>query len=399
MGENSTLLIKNVPIYTAEGKIENGFVRMTDGVFSEVGEHEPSTSDGIEVLSLSDEYCVLPGFIDLHIHGSHGADTMDATISSLATMARNLPKEGTTSFLATTITQSIENIEEALENVSNYCTSVQQEAVAEILGVHLEGPFISTERAGAQPHSHIMTPNQTLFDKWQKMSGHRIKLVTTAPELENGMEFVRNLKNQGVVASVGHSDAKYEQVKEAIEQGVTHVTHLYNGMRGLHHREPGVVGAALTHEELLVEMIVDGIHIHPAVVKSTFLAKGASNLVLVTDAMRAKGLNDGTYDLGGQLVNVTDGKALLEDGTLAGSVLTMDQALRNMIEFTGCSLEDIVKMTSENPAKQLGVWNRKGSITVGKDADLTIIDKDLTVVMTICKGKVAYQRRNEHESN
>jgi N-acetylglucosamine-6-phosphate deacetylase len=268
---------------------------------------------------------------------------------------------------------------------------------ADMIGVHLEGPFISTKRAGAQPIHHIKDPDIDLFLTWQNQSGHLIKLVTMAPEQKNGLTFLEEVQKSGVVASIGHSDATYAEVQEAINKGLTYVTHLYNGMRGLHHREPGVAGAALSHSELVAEMIVDGVHIHPSVVKSTFKGKGANEIILITDAMRAKGLGEGEYDLGGQRVCVGDGKALLEDGTLAGSILTMDEAVRNMMKYTGCSLRDITKMTAENPAKQLGIWSKVGSIAVGKKADLVLLDENLKVVLTICKGKIAYEGEKIHE--
>jgi N-acetylglucosamine-6-phosphate deacetylase len=324
---------------------------------------------------------------------------MDNSLNALNTMAQTLPKEGTTSFLATTITQSNDSIEDALANVLTYVSADKIVPEAEILGIHLEGPFISPARAGAQPVSFIKEPDIALFDRWQQLSGGLIKLVTMAPEREMGLAFVRHLTKSGIIASIGHSDATYTQIQDAIDLGLSHVTHLYNGMRGFHHREPGVAGAALTHNELMVEMIVDGIHIHPAVVKSTYRAKTASEIILITDAMRAKGLGEGEYDLGGQQVKVANGKALLADGTLAGSILTMNQAIKNMIAFTGCSLEEIIVMASENPAKQIGVWNRKGSIAVGKDADITILDKDFNVVLTLCKGKIAYKGEDNNENN
>lgn len=208
---------------------------------------------------------------------------------------------------------------------------------------------------------------------------------------------MRHLNDTGVIASIGHSDALYPVMEEAIQAGATHVTHFYNGMRGIHHREPGVVGGGLAHEELFVELIADGIHVHPAVMKATYHTKGADRIILITDSMRAKWLEDGEYDLGGQKVSVTGNTALLEDGTLAGSLLKMNEALRNMKEFTNCSLPELIQMACANPARQLNVWDRKGSIHAGKDADIVILDESLNVHLTLCKGVVTYRNEVEKE--
>ncbi|MFC0560729.1 N-acetylglucosamine-6-phosphate deacetylase [Halalkalibacter alkalisediminis] len=391
--KTNVLLITNVKIYQENTIYEKGYLKIENEEIIEIGPMELCPFDkSIEVLSFSSEHSLLPGFIDLHIHGLHGADTMDGTMTSLKKMAKALPLEGTTSFLATTITQSNENIEAALSNVAAYASTNKEQPAADILGIHLEGPFISSVRAGAQPLSFIQEPDIAVFDKWHELSGELIKLVTLAPESKNGMALLQHLTKIGVVASIGHSDAVYSEVQHAIASGLRHVTHLYNGMRGFHHREPGVAGAALTHSELMVELIADGLHVHPAIVRSTYKTKSAKEIILITDAMRAKGLEDGNYDLGGQQVHVSEGKAVLEDGTLAGSILTMNDAIKNMIAYTGCTLRDVIIMAAENPAKQIGVWSRKGSIALGKDADITILDEHLNVVMTICKGKIAYKK-------
>ncbi|MDV2685549.1 N-acetylglucosamine-6-phosphate deacetylase [Alkalihalophilus lindianensis] len=397
MNKNN-LVITDVVIYEETQKLDNGFIRISEGKIVEVGSMDLfKQNESDTVLAFSSECSLLPGFIDLHIHGANGSDIMDNSVDALKSIAEFLPKEGTTSFLATTITQSDELIESALKQAAAFVEMEGQTPHADMIGIHLEGPFISNKRAGAQPIMHIKDPDIDLFLTWQNQSGHLIKLVTMAPEQKNGLTFLEEVQKRGVVTSIGHSDATYAEVQEAINKGLTHVTHLYNGMRGLHHREPGVAGATLSHSELVAEMIVDGVHIHPSVVNSTFKAKGANELILITDAMRAKGLGEGDYDLGGQQVSVVDGKALLEDGTLAGSILTMDEAVRNMMKYTGCSLRDIAKMTAENPAKQLGIWNKVGSIAVGKMADLVLLDENHKVVLTICKGKIAYEGVKNHE--
>lgn len=392
VGMRENLFITNVEIYEEMNLTTNGFIKIHDGKIAEVGSMDAfKCAETDTVLDYTNEYSLLPGFIDVHIHGANGADTMDNSVESLKVIAEYLPREGTTSFLATTITQSEDLIEEALKQTAFYKEVKASNLGADMAGVHLEGPFISDKRAGAQPLHHIKEPDIELFNQWQECSNHQIKVVTMAPEETNGLAFVEEVQKNSVVVSIGHSDATYPVIVEAIDKGLSHVTHLYNGMRGLHHREPGVAGAAIAHSELMVEMIVDGVHIHPTVVKSTYRAKGADEIILITDAMRAKGLGEGTYDLGGQEVKVENGKVLLADGTLAGSIVKMDEAVRNMIAYTGCSLRDITKMTAVNPAKQTGIWDNTGSITVGKDADLVLLDKHNQVVLTICKGHIAFQ--------
>lgn len=387
-----TLVIKNVRIYAEAEFIECGYMVIKEGTINLIGHmtsYEEDNWEEVQVLEFPKEFQLIPGFIDIHIHGAHDADVMDANLEALEIMAKTLPAEGTTSFLATTMTQASEDIEKALSVIRDYLFK-QEGGRAEILGIHLEGPFISSKRAGAQPLQAIKKPDIELFKKWQELSKNQIKLVTLAPEEDGGKELVQYLRSNSIVPSIGHSDAIYAEILVSIEAGLNHVTHLYNGMRGLHHRDPGVAGAALLHPELITEMIVDGIHIHPSIVKLTYQAKGADNIVLITDSMRAKGLKDGISSLGGQKVIVKDGKALLENGALAGSTLKMIDAIHNMMNYTGCSLEEAVKMASYNPAKQVGVLDRKGSITVGKDADLVVLDKLNNVVLTICQGQVVY---------
>ncbi|BDG36631.1 N-acetylglucosamine-6-phosphate deacetylase [Saccharococcus caldoxylosilyticus] len=386
-------LLKNAVIYAETGKIEQGYVLTEGDKIVEVGPMSscPASSEA-EVVELDPSFSVVPGFIDVHIHGASGADVMDATDEALRTMAKTLPKEGTTSFLATTMTAPIEQIERALQNVAQYIDRSNPSGEAEVLGIHLEGPFISPKRAGAQHPKNIIEPNIELFQNWQNIANGHIRLVTLAPEEKNGLALTAYLKEHGVVASIGHSDAVYKQVKAAIDAGVKHATHLFNGMRGIHHREPGVAGAVLMHEEVICELIADGVHVAPEMIRFAYQNKGSTGLILITDAMRAKCLGAGTYELGGQEVTVQGEKATLRDGTLAGSILKLGDAVKNAMVYTGCTLEDIIRMTSWNPAKQLGVLDRKGSIRAGKDADLVVLNEQHDVVMTICRGKLAYSK-------
>lgn len=387
------ILLKGMQIYSEDLKFDNGYIKVKDQKIIDFGlVEEIKQEDQFEVVEIPSCFKAVPGYIDVHIHGVNGADVMDATHEALDLMVATLPREGTTSFLATTMTQDATEIEKALDNVGTYMDRQQEPGKAEILGIHLEGPFVNAKRAGAQPLKHIVDPNLEVFKKWQTLSKETIKLVTMAPEQSGGLEMVRYLKNNGFIASIGHSDATYDEVIEAIEAGVNHVTHLFNQMRGLHHREPGVVGAAFLRDELKAEIITDGIHVRPEMVKLAYNQKGSKGIILITDSMRAKCLKNGHYDLGGQDVTVQDEKAFLSDGTLAGSILKFGNAVKNMLAFTGCSLEDVIEMASVNPAKQLNIFNQKGSVAKGKDADIVILDENLDVYMTFCRGTLAYKK-------
>ncbi len=329
-----------------------------------------------------------PGFIDEHIHGANGSDTMDATIEALSNIAKSLPQEGVTSFLATTMTMPTANIEKALLNVRDY-RSTERDG-ARILGVHLEGPFISPLHPGAQDPKAILKPDAALFAGWDELSGRAIREVTVAYE-EGGEELLNYCVKHGITCSLGHSDAKGEVVKEAYRKGLRCITHLYNAQRGFAHREVGIVGEALLTDGLRVELIADLIHSSPDAVKFVFKNKKKEDIVLITDSTEGKFLPPGYYELGGQKVKIFDGVARLMNDTIAGSILSLNKALRNVKPLAeGYSLPDLVNLVSLNPAKNLKLDDEIGSIEVGKKADFTIIDDDFNVYMTIVGGKIAY---------
>lgn len=379
------LFIKNVMIYTEDEKIEHGHLYIENGLIHNImceGEAvELGDIPAIDASGLS----VIPGFIDGHIHGAKGADVMDATEEALDTMAKVLPKEGTTSFLATTITQSKKNISKALRNIANYENKSGQ---AEIIGVHLEGPFINKEKKGAQPEEFILEPTIDQFKEWQRLAGNKIKTITMAPELNPDGEVIRYLFKHGINVSAGHTSATFSDMQRSVEQGVRQVTHLCNAMTGIHHRDIGVVGAAFLLDSIRAELIADGIHVNPDMIKIIYQNIGSDRLMLITDAMRAKCMSAGTYDLGGQDVIIDNARAILEDGTLAGSILKLKDAARLMLDIESVTMQDIIKMASENPAKQIGIFERKGSITEGKDADLLIVDEKFNIIYTICRGEI-----------
>lgn len=363
--------------------IENGRIKRVGKALTFVAEN---------VIDAKDKgWYLFPGYIDMHIHGSAGNDAMDATEESLHHLGHSLVKEGVTGFLATTMTQPCTAIEKALANIAQFESGIDE---AELLGVHVEGPYISTRRAGAQPIKYIKLPSIQQFNRWQELSGNRIKQITVAPEIEGGFEFVEALSKQGIVVSIGHSDATTEEVEQAVKLGAKQATHLFNQMRPFHHREPGVVGSVLVDDNVKVEVIVDFVHSHPKAVELMYRVKGASGIILITDAMRAKGLSYGEYDLGGQNVSVSQTGAHLPNGALAGSVLTMELAVKNMRGVTNCSLQELVAMSSTNAAKQLQLAT-KGYIAEGFDADFVILDQQLNVQKTICRGKVAFESPKE----
>ena len=382
-----TILISTITIADSVNDSFVGDVFLEDGKIIEAAPAISKAADA-HIEAAGKNWTLVPGFIDVHIHGAAGYDVMDATLEALSGIAAVLPKEGTTSFLATTMTQSGEAMTAALQNASRFQAG---DAQAEMLGIHLEGPFISAKQPGAQPVEYIIAPAMDLFLKWQELSGNRIKLVTLAPEVEGGVEFIRALTKDGVVASIGHSDGTWQEMQQALDAGASRVTHLYNQMSAFHHREPGVVGTALLEDRLNAEIIADFIHSHPKSIELAYRQKGAERLVLITDAMRAKGLEPGVYGLAGQDVIVTATDARLKSGRLAGSILTMDAAVKNVHSATHCTISELVAMTSANAAKELGVTN-KGSIAAGKDADLVVLDENLDVQLTICRGTIAYAK-------
>lgn len=335
-----------------------------------------------------EDHYLIPGLIDLHIHGTHGKDVMDASESAYKTISRSLAAEGVTGFLATTMTADDEQIEKVLKTIG---ALPPHEDGAAMLGVHLEGPFISKSKLGAQSGQFVQEPNLKLMQHWQEVAQGKIKIVTLAPELPGILPLIKELRKSGVIVSIGHTNATYQETCAAIAEGCSQATHLFNAMRGLHQREPGAVGALLLSADVMAELIVDGIHLHPAIVALVYQIKGNKRLMLVTDALRVKCLGEGQHDLGGQNVTVVAGKATLSNGTIAGSVLSMPQAIKNMMSFTKCSLIDAINMASETPAQVLNLLDRKGSIFVGKDADLVVMNAHLDVMLTMRGGREVYK--------
>ncbi|WP_407312961.1 N-acetylglucosamine-6-phosphate deacetylase [Desulfosporosinus sp. SB140] len=382
----------NATLYLQDRVVPKGFVIVENGIITAAGDMQDQTFDK-SAVDLSG-YILAPGFIDQHVHGAGGADVMDASPEALDTIARHLAQEGTTSFLATTLTMSTAKIHQALQAVADYKKNPPKNQGAEILGVHLEGPFINTAYKGAQNEQYIVAPDKQLFESFQKSAGNSIKLISYAIEKDPEQIFLGHLRQAGVVASCGHSGATFEDVERCTPLGLKSLTHFHNAMSGHHHRNPGAVTAGFCLPALMTEVIADGLHLHPAVLRMVYQIKGKDSVILITDAVRAKGLPDGNYELSRQQIIKTDNACRLVSGTLAGSVLTMDHAVRNMVKYSGCSLYEAVQMASLNPARLLGIDDQKGSIAPNKDADLVVLSQDGDLQMTIAGGQMIKYRRS-----
>lgn len=377
-------VIANGRIYTENETIEQGYILIENGKIIQIAEGE--YQGDLTTIDVKGQH-VLPGFIDIHMHGGYGEDAMDASFEGLKHLSESLLSEGTTSFLATTMTQSDENIIKALKNIVDYQEQQDSLNAASIVGVHLEGPFISEYKVGAQNPAYVQRPSVEKVQQFQEIANNQIKVMTFAPEVEGADETLSTLHDQ-INFSIGHTVATFDEVNEAVAQGAKHVTHLYNAGTPFEHRNPGLSGAAWINDDLSTESIVDGIHSHPASVKIAYKQKGNKRFFLITDAMRAKGMPDGEYDLGGQNVVVKGSEARLASGALAGSILKMNEGLKNLIAYTGASLDDLWRVTSLNQAIALKIEGDKGSIAIGKDADIVVVDDDIQVLTTIKSGKV-----------
>ncbi len=346
-----------------------------------------ATADPSLILDATDCY-VLPGFIDVHVHGGAGYDTMDATTEALEGMARFFAQHGVTAFLPTTMTAPHAAILQAVATVGQW--QAQPVTGTRSLGLHIEGPYISPQFPGAQPAIYIRPPNLHELD--ELLAAGPVRMITLAPEVAGAAEFITTARRQGVISVWGHTDATYEVCVRAAEWGVTQATHTYNAMRAFNHRVPATVGATLALDGIYAQLIADNIHVHPAAIKILARCKGIERTILITDAMRAAGLPAGDYDLGGQTVTVKEGMCQLADGTLAGSILTMERALANFIAATGLSLAEAWPVTSRTPAQSLGLAQQMGSIAPGYRADLVLLDAQLEVVATIVGSQIVYLR-------
>ena len=374
------------------GVLSNSALTITDdGKIGEVGPARlPAAHSGdIDATGL----LVLPGFIDLHVHGGGGADFMHGTADAVRQVVRIHARFGTTGLLATTLTASREGTDRAITAARDVQLAGPGEGEARIFGIHLEGPYICPARRGAQPAEWVREPDAHELAHWIALSKATIKQITLAPERKGAEEVIRYARANGITASLGHTDASAAEAERAIGWGATQATHVFNAMRGLHHREPGTVGAALARPEILCEVIADGIHLDPLIVRLTIAAKGVSGVVLITDAIEGTAMPEGEYSLGGQTVIVKNGTAAFADGTLAGSVLTMNRAFANIRRFAGVSVPDAAKLSSANAVRQLGLSGKFGELIAGAAADIVVMHPESgEVYWTLVGGRVAYRR-------
>ncbi len=372
-------IIFNGKIIMEEEILENKAILYDSKIRKIIDEKEVGKYKEAKKINANGNY-ISPGFIDIHIHGAGNSDTMDGNIEAIKKISETIVKTGVTSFLPTTMTMSKEVITKAVESVRK---SKGKMIGARILGVNLEGPFISLAKKGAQNEKFIVKPNYDFIKEYLDIA----KIITLAPEEDGGYRFIKEMqKHKDVVLSIGHSNSNYETAIGAIKAGMKHITHFFNAMTPLHHREPGIVGAAF-NSNVTCEVIADKIHINPANYKTIIKMMGKENIILITDSMRAGGLQPGEYDLGGQKVIVDEKTARLEDGRLAGSILKLNEAVKNILENTELSIVDVIKMASLNPARVINIDDKKGSLELNKDADILIFDENIEIKRVIIQGE------------
>jgi len=377
-------------LYTPLEAVERPVLLIDEGkivdIFSQVNRPAPQ---GPRLVDFGDAI-LAPGFVDIHIHGAAGYDVMSADAAGLAAIERLLAAHGVTGYSPTTVTAAIDQTLSALERLATAIEQAEQgrasNARAQPLGIHLEGPFISHSRRGVHPSANLQRPSLNLFDRFWQAARGRIRLMTIAPELEGAMEVIAEAARRGVCVSLGHTDAELETAQAAIAAGARHATHAFNAMRPLNHREPGIIGAMLTDSRLSADIIADGIHVHPAVVDLFLKAKGSDLSVLITDATAATGMPEGRYRLGDMEVEVKDGRCTAE-GKLAGSVLTMDRAVRNVMQFAHWNLQDALRPATLNAARVAGLGQR-GKLEPGCVADIAVLNSRGEVKSTIARGVV-----------
>jgi N-acetylglucosamine-6-phosphate deacetylase len=390
MSNKRGYLITHVKILGGFTPIENGWLLTEGDRIHSFGTGNPDfglLSDDLETIN-GEGFTLLPGFIDLHTHGAMGTDFVFGSHDEIDEVTKFYAAHGVTSFLATTYSAAPSEMSAAISTIRSCMGS---EPGARILGIHLEGPWLNPARAGAQDAATIRHADPTEVLAYLETGS--IKLVAVAPEIKENQWLISACRQRGITVSAAHTDATFEEMMLAVQLGVTQVTHCFNAMSALHHREPGVVGAALIIPELRCELIADNIHVHPVVMKLLLNSKSPRGAILVTDSICAAGMPDGTYSLENQTVILKDSSARLADGTLAGSALTMDSALRNLVQAVGLPLDEIWRCASLNAAEAIYIADHKGKIEAGYDADLVLLDSNLHVRLTMREGKIIYSLR------
>jgi len=380
------LLITNCKLFDSSEKNKTTSILIENGVIKQIGQMDKTVCKNIlDAKGL----LVAPGFIDVHIQGAGGADILDGTDDALKTISKTAARFGVTCFLATTVFKpdgQNKHLAIAAQNTGRDLGG------ASLLGIHLEGPFISPQKKGMIQIDSICLPSPHVLDKILDIAAGQLRMMTIAPELPECLPIIRRLVNSKVIASFGHSNATYDQTITGFEAGISHVTHLFNAMPSLHHRSPGPLIAIFETPSVTAQIIPDGVHIHPAVLKFVFETLGPRRVISITDGMQSMGLPEGKYVYNGIEYESKDGAARYEDGTLIGTALGLSQLLKRLVAFTACPLETAIRTATENPAKLLGIEDKKGSIAAGKDADLVLLDSDLTIHKTIVAGKIVFEK-------
>ena len=383
----ATTLLHLNRAFTSTAEIPNAGILFRDGVIEAVGPRSGITlpAGGEEIVALNKS--AAPGFVDVHIHGAGGHDVMEGTHTALTAISKMLASHGTTSFVATTVTADPDMICRSAEGIASYIATQHQfgDSRAEILGIHFEGPFISQARRGVHPPQFIRLTSAELLARFVKAAGGHAQILTIAPELLGAMPCIDAAHKAGLVVGMGHTDATYEQARAAIAHGVHHAIHVYNAMRPFSHRDSGIIGAVLTTPEVTAELIADGVHVDETAMRLLIQAKGADGVILISDGISATGMPDGKYSLGVLEVTVHGGVCRDAEGRLAGSTLTLDRALRNIVNL-GASLGDALRMLTLNPAKLLGIEFKKGALRPGADADIILLDEMLNIARVWTRG-------------
>lgn len=371
------MIIKNAKVFLQD-KFEKSDITLENDRIKAVGK---ASGEGIDAEGL---YAV-PGFVDIHIHGSVNGDFCDGDEKSLANMAKYLGSRGVTSFLGTSMAYDEGTLTKAFETARKFIESKPEKGNATMRGINMEGPYISLNKKGAQAAQYIINPDIAMFERLFKVSGGNVKLVDMAPELEGSDEFIAKASKLCIV-SIAHTEANYDTASHALQNGATHLTHLYNAMPSLLHRDPGVIGAGMDYAKH-AELISDGFHVHPAAVRAAFKLFSSDRICLISDSMRAAGLSDGVYDLGGQEVHVSNGKAMLTNGTIAGGCTPLSECARRAIGF-GIDPIDAIRSATSVPAKAVGIFDEVGSIEAGKRADIVLLNPDFTLNRVIVGGEL-----------
>jgi N-acetylglucosamine-6-phosphate deacetylase len=383
----TTTLLHTARALTPTAEIPDAGILVRDGVIEAIGPRQgmslPASAEEVKAT----HFTAIPGFVDVHIHGAGGRDVMEGSEEAMAAVTGMVASHGTTSFVATTVTASPEDTCKSVEGIARFIATQHEtdDARAEVLGIHYEGPFISPARRGVHPKEWIQLPSAEMMERFFHAASGNARILTIAPELLGAAPCIDAARKAGVVVAMGHTDATYEQARAGMAHGARHAVHVYNAMRPFSHRDSGVIGAVLTSPEVTAELIADGVHVEEAAMRLLLQAKGAGGMILVSDGVSATGMPDGKYMLGKMEVTVTGGVCRNAEGNLAGSTLTLDRALRNVVGL-GIPLADVVRMLTLNPATLLGIEFKKGALRAGADADIVLLDETLRVANVWARG-------------